>query len=88
MNMMKTKTGKHKISRLSSYGIMGFCMADAAVVISNGDYGWKHMKAGKPGQVYIDLLGNRDEQIVIGEDGWADFTCNGNSVSVWIPMEN
>jgi alpha-amylase len=60
----------------------------AAVVISNGDYGWKHMKAGVPGQVYIDLLGNRDEQIVIGEDGWADFTCNGNSVSVWIPMES
>ena len=60
----------------------------AAVVMSNGDYGWKHMKAGFPGQVYIDLLGNRDEQIVIGEDGWADFTCNGNSVSVWIPMES
>ena len=37
---------------------------------------------------YIDLLGNRDEQIVIGEDGWADFTCNGNSVSVWVPKEN
>ena len=59
----------------------------AAVVISNGDDGWKHMRAGIPGQIYVDLLGNRTEEITIDEWGWADFTCNGGSVSVWVPKE-
>ena len=57
------------------------------MVISNGDFGWKHMKAGRPGQVYIDLLGNRTEEIIIDEYGWADFTCNAGSVIVWVPRE-
>ena len=56
-----------------------------AAVISNGDDGWKTMKLGGPGQVFIDALGNRPEEITIGEDGWADFTVNGGSVSVWVP---
>jgi alpha-amylase len=60
----------------------------AAVVISNGDYGWKHMKVSCPGRIYIDLLGNRNEEIVTDEEGWADFKCNGRSVSVWIPKDN
>jgi alpha-amylase len=56
-----------------------------ATVISNGDDGWKTMKLGNPGQVFIDALGNRDEEITVGENGWADFTVNGGSVSVWVP---
>lgn len=60
----------------------------AAVVLSNGDFGWKRMKAGRPGQVYVDLLGNRSEEIVIDKYGWADFLCSGGSVSVWIPKES
>ena len=55
-----------------------------AAVLSNGDEGWKSMKLGTPGQVFIDALGNRDEEITIGQDGWADFTVNGGSVSVWV----
>jgi alpha-amylase len=58
-----------------------------AVVLSNGSGGWKGMKLGYPGQVFIDLLGNRTEEITIREDGWADFTVNGGSVSVWVPKE-
>ena len=56
-----------------------------AAVLSNGDEGWKTMKLGTPGQVFIDALGNRDEEITVGENGWADFTVKAGSVSVWIP---
>ena len=58
-----------------------------AVVMSNGGDGWKTMKLGQPGQVFVDALGNRREEIVIGPEGWADFTVNGGSVSVWVPKE-
>ena len=55
-----------------------------AAVLSNGSDGWKRMKLGTPGEIFVDALGNRSEEIVIGADGWADFTVNGGSVSVWI----
>jgi alpha-amylase len=55
-----------------------------AVVMSNGDDGWKRMRIGYPGETFVDALGNRSEEIVIGPDGWADFTVNGGSVSVWV----
>lgn len=58
-----------------------------AVVINNGESGWKRMYTGNPGQVYVDLLGSRSEEITVGGDGWADFTVNGRSVSVWVPKE-
>ena len=56
-----------------------------AVVLCNGDDGWKRMRIGYPGETFVDALGNRSEEIVIGPDGWADFTVNGGSVSVWVP---
>ncbi|MBE6950697.1 MAG: alpha-amylase [Ruminococcaceae bacterium] len=59
-----------------------------AVVMSNGGDGWKTMHLGKPGQVFIDLLGNRTEEVTVRSDGWADFTVNAGSVSVWVPKEN
>lgn len=66
--------------------VIGWTRASGlAVVMSNGDYGWKHMRLGHPGQVFVDALGHRGEEIVIGDDGWADFTANGRSVSVWVP---
>ncbi|WP_068776636.1 alpha-amylase [Paenibacillus sp. FJAT-26967] len=56
-----------------------------AVVISNGDNGEKRMCVGenRAGEQWTDLTGNRQEQITIGEDGFADFPVNGGSVSVW-----
>ena len=56
-----------------------------AAVLSNGEDGWKTMKLGTPGQVFIDALSNRDEEITVGQDGWADFTVKAGSVCVWIP---
>lgn len=56
-----------------------------AVVMGNGDEGWKDMEMGCPGQVFVDLLGNRKEEITVNSQGWGCFTCNGGSVSVWVP---
>lgn len=58
-----------------------------AVVISNGDDGWKDMELGTPGQVFVDLLGNRQEEVVIREDGFGTFLVRSHSVSVWVPKE-
>ncbi|SEI37087.1 alpha-amylase [Dyadobacter koreensis] len=56
-----------------------------AVIISNGDEGLKRMEMGlqHAGKVFVDFLNNVQEEITIGEDGWADFKVNGGSVSLW-----
>ncbi|GGN93854.1 alpha-amylase [Saccharibacillus kuerlensis] len=62
-----------------------------AVVVTNGDPGEKRMFVGteRTGEEWIDLTGNREEKIVIEEDGFATFTVNGGSVSVWaLPEED
>lgn len=56
-----------------------------AVVMSTGDYGWKDMKLGLPGDVYVDMLGHCDNEVTIGVDGKGRFSCQGGSVSVWVP---
>ncbi len=66
---------------------VGWTRENMAVVISNSEAGWKRMKLGSPGKVYVDLLGNRTEEITIDETGWADFTVAKKSVSVWVPKE-
>jgi alpha-amylase len=55
-----------------------------AVVLSNGDDGWKDMSIGLPGDVYTDLLGNRQEEVVIREDGSGTFPVRSHSVSIWV----
>lgn len=57
-----------------------------AVLISNQTAGEKEMYLGKEkaNQVYIDLLGNREEEIVIDSNGNGVFKVADGSVSVWI----
>ncbi|RYG19255.1 MAG: alpha-amylase [Chitinophagaceae bacterium] len=57
-----------------------------AVIMSNGDEGFKEMEIGADfaGKVFIDLLGNRNEEITLDENGKGEFYCNGGSVSVWV----
>lgn len=62
----------------------GSWAGDMAVVMTNGTAGWKDMELGRPGEVYVDLLGNRHEQVTIGSDGWGRFTVNPRSVSIWV----
>ena len=64
--------------------------ADAccAVLLSNGDVGFKKMEIGQKhhGKFFIDILGHRTEKVEINKKGWGEFYCNAGSVSVWIPQ--
>jgi alpha-amylase len=57
-----------------------------AVLLSNGDAGYKVMEIGKQyaGKTFIDLLKKHPAEVIIGENGNAEFFVNGGSVSVWI----
>jgi alpha-amylase len=57
-----------------------------AVVISNGDAGNKTMEIGKryANKTFIDLLGKDPSEIVVNEEGWAEFFVTPGSVSVWV----
>lgn len=57
-----------------------------AVVMSNGDQGTKRMEIGQhfAGKKFTDFLGYANGEVIIGEDGWADFYCEAGSVSVWV----
>ncbi|KAK7047862.1 hypothetical protein VNI00_006190 [Paramarasmius palmivorus] len=58
-----------------------------AVVLCNGDEeGTKRMEVGKEhaGEKWTDILGWYEGEIVIGDDGWADFKSSARSVSVWV----
>ena len=58
-----------------------------AVLMSNGDNGYKRMHVGahRAGQVYVDMLGKWHDEVVIDSEGFAEFHCVGHSVSVWVP---
>ncbi len=60
-----------------------------AVVVSNGDEGYKEMFVGEKyaGQIFLDALGKRTDEIKINEQGVGKFTVNAKSVSVWV-VEN
>lgn len=57
-----------------------------AVVLSNGGDGTKWMEVGQPNQTYIDITEHISEPITTNDEGWAEFRCNGGSVSVWVPQ--
>ena len=56
-----------------------------AVVISNGDAAAKFMEIGEQfkGQIFIDHLHKVNEEIMIDDNGWAEFKVAAGSVSVW-----
>lgn len=53
-----------------------------AVLISNGDNGFKSMEIGKQfsGRVFRDRLKNIDQEVVINEEGWGEFLVSAGSV--------
>jgi len=57
-----------------------------AVVLSNGDDGFKDMEIGKQhaGKTFIDFLGNRKEEVMINENGIGTFYTNAGNISVWV----
>ena len=55
-----------------------------AVILSDGPPGAKWMEVGKPNRPFYDLTGHIKGPIHTNEHGWAEFRCNGGSVSVWV----
>jgi alpha-amylase len=41
------------------------------------------MDVGYPNCTYVDITEHVKEPVTTNDDGWADFRCNGGSVSVW-----
>jgi alpha-amylase len=57
-----------------------------AVLLSNGEEGWKYMQIGKrhAGKIFVDCLNKIEKEVLIDNKGGAEFCCKGGSVSVWI----
>ncbi|MEQ8465132.1 alpha-amylase [Coleofasciculus sp. E1-EBD-02] len=55
-----------------------------AVIMSDSVPGYKWMEVGKPNAKFYDLTEHIKEPIYTNEWGWAEFRCNGGSVSVWV----
>jgi alpha-amylase len=55
-----------------------------AVLMSDGPGGSKWMEVGKPNTTFVDLTEHIKAPVHTNEYGWAEFHCNGGSVSVWI----
>ncbi|WP_315822214.1 alpha-amylase domain-containing protein [Paraflavitalea speifideaquila] len=64
-------------------------LSGCAVLVSNGEEGDKMMELGDQfaNKTFIDITGNRQDQITADEYGRATFRVNGGSVSVWILQE-
>ena len=57
-----------------------------AVILSNGDEGFKSMEIGQrhAGKIFVDYLKKHTAEVEIGEEGWAEFHVPAGSVSVWV----
>lgn len=60
-----------------------------AVVISNGNMKTLSMFVGKnqKGKRYSDYTGNNQEEVIINEDGYGNFTVGPGSISAWADSE-
>jgi alpha-amylase len=60
--------------------------AGCAVLLSNGDEGFKSMEVGKKfaGKVFVDYLENHPGEVTVNGDGWGEFHVSPGSISVWI----
>lgn len=49
---------------------------------------WKHMEVGTEhaGEEWTDILGWHQGVVKIAENGWGDFRCSGESVSIWVKV--
>lgn len=55
-----------------------------AVVMTNGEVGWKWLPTHRPHTRYRDLTDSIPDTISTNEYGWAQFTCPGGGTSVWV----
>ncbi|MBW4664850.1 MAG: hypothetical protein KME01_11735 [Chroococcus sp. CMT-3BRIN-NPC107] len=55
-----------------------------AVVISNGEAGYKWMNVFRPETAFYDCTNHFQDLTYTNSDGWGQFPCQGGSVSVWL----
>jgi len=55
-----------------------------AVIMSNGNAGYKWMRVDRVNTWFSDLTGHIAERVCTNADGWGLFRCKGGSVSIWI----
>ncbi|PSB02291.1 alpha-amylase [Merismopedia glauca] len=55
-----------------------------AVIMSDGEEGFKSMEVGKPNTKFVDITKHIQEPVMTNESGWGDFRCEAGSVSVWV----
>lgn len=57
-----------------------------AVLLSNSEDGFKDMEIGArhKGKTFIDLLGVHTAEVLIREDGWAQFPVPAGAIAVWV----
>ena len=55
-----------------------------AVVLTKGAPGNKWMNTFRPDTTFKDITEHALTKITTNADGWANFTCPGGSVSVWV----
>ncbi|MEP7277516.1 MAG: alpha-amylase [Bacteroidota bacterium] len=67
-------------------GIAEMKKSGCAVLLSNGDAGFKKMEMGKRhiGKTFIDRMEKITDEVIIDKDGFGVFLCLPGSVSVWI----
>ena len=67
-------------------GIPEMERSGCAVLLTNGDEGFKKMEMGvvNKGRIYIDYLGKFQGEVTIDEAGFGEFHCLPGSVSVWV----
>jgi alpha-amylase len=58
-----------------------------AVIMSDGEEGFKSMEVGKPKTKFIDITKHIKEPVITNESGWGDFRCEAGSVSVWVEKD-
>jgi alpha-amylase len=60
-----------------------------AVLLSNGDAGYKSMEVGRRyvGKTFVDFLKKHPAEVIIDENGFAEFYVQGGSVSVWVEKD-
>lgn len=61
-----------------------------AVLMSNGDDGFKSMEVGKKfaGKTFVDHLKITEGEITIDENGWAEFRVKAGKVAVWVQKKD
>ena len=96
MLLRKNKAYGEQVNYFDNPDIVGFTRlgddnhykSGMAVIMSDKYDGNKRMYVGEKfsGDKFIDALGHKEDEIIIDEEGFGDFSVNGGQVSVYIKI--